>query len=125
MQSFWKLLSSGMLKQTVTCQECHNVTTQNESFTDLILKFPESHHIVQGKNCTLNNLFEYNRSEPRNIEGYDCNCCHRRTIATQHEDISVYPEYLVIVLCLEKGIAKGNDNNINTLNTEVEYPLKD
>jgi hypothetical protein len=33
MQSFWDLFTSGIIKQTVTCQNCNNVTTQNVSFT--------------------------------------------------------------------------------------------
>ena len=53
MQSFWDLFTSGIIKQTVTCQNCDNVTTQNVSFTELMLKFPASHHIQQGKTCTL------------------------------------------------------------------------
>ena len=47
MQTFWDLFSSGMIKQTVTCQECNNVTTQNESLTELMLKFPTSHSTRQ------------------------------------------------------------------------------
>ena len=37
----------------------------------------------------------------------------------------MYPTFLVIVLCQEIRIAKENDNNINTVNMVVEYPLKD
>ena len=62
---------------------------------------------------------------PSDINNYECNCCKRRTIATQHEGITVYPKFLVIVLCQEIRIAKGNDNNINTVNMEVEFPLED
>ncbi len=62
---------------------------------------------------------------PSDIENYECNFCKRRTIATRHEEISVYPKFLVIVLCREIGIAKVNENNINAFNTAVEFPLKE
>jgi hypothetical protein len=59
-QSFWNLFTSGMMKQTVICQQCNNVTTQIESFNELMLKFQSSHHSEQGKTCTLNYLLEHN-----------------------------------------------------------------
>jgi hypothetical protein len=113
MQSFWNRFTSGMMKQTFICQQCNTVTTQNESFNELMLKFPLSHHSEQGKTCTLNFLFEHNRSLPSDIEDYVCNCCKERTIATLHEEISLYPEFLVVVLCREIGIDKVNEKNIN------------
>ena len=36
----------------------------------------------------------------------------------------MYPELLIIVLCREIGIAEVNENNINTVNTAVEFPLE-
>ena len=62
---------------------------------------------------------------PSDIENYECDCCKRRTIATQHEEISLYPKFLVIVLCREIRIAEGNTNNIKTVNTAVEFPMED
>ena len=123
MHFFWELFSSGTIKQTHTCQECSNVTTQNESFTELMLKFPPSHHIQQDKTCTLDDLFVHNRSGLSDVEDYQCNFCNMRTVATRHKEISVYPKFLVIVLC--QRIAKGNTNNINNVNTAVEFPLED
>ena len=54
-----------------------------------------------------------------------CDCCKKLTIATLHEDISVYPKFIIIVLCREIGIAEVNENNINTVNTAVEFPLEE
>ena len=90
-----------------------------------MIKFPSSHHSEQGKTCTLNYLFEYNRSLPSDIEDYVCDCCKERTTVTLQEEISMYPEFLVIVLCREIGIAEVNEKNINTVNTEVEFPLEE
>jgi ubiquitin C-terminal hydrolase len=123
MRSFWNLFTSGMMKQTVRCQQCDNVTTTNESFTELMLIFPSSHQSKQSETCTLNDLFEH-KSLPSDIKDYVCNCCKKRTIAAKHEEISVYPEFLIIVLCREIGIAEVNENNINTVNTAVEFPLE-
>ena len=126
MQSFWNLFTSGTIKQTVTCQDCSNVATQNVSCTELLmLKFPPSHHIQQGQTCTLDNLFVHNRSVPSDLEDYECINCSMRTVATRHEEISVYPEFLVILLCQEMRIAEGNTNNFKKVNTAVEFPLED
>ena len=80
MQSFWKLFISGTMKQTVRCQQCNSVTTQIESFTELMLTFPLSHHSKQTKTCALNNLFEH-YSLPIDLKDYVCDCCKKRTIA--------------------------------------------
>ena len=125
MQSFWDLFTSGAIKQTVTCQVCNNVTTQNVSCTELMLKFPSPHHVQQGQACTLDNICVHTRSVPIDLEDYECINCSRRTVATRHKEISVYLKFLVIVLCQEIRIAKGNDDNINTVNMEVEFPLED
>ena len=102
------------------------MTTQNESITELMMKFPPAHHIQQGQTtCTLDNLFKHNRSVPSDIEDYECHCCNMHTIATLHEEISVYPKFLVIVLCQEIRIYEGITNNIKTVNTAVEFPLED
>jgi hypothetical protein len=122
-QSFWNLFTSGMMKQTVTCKQCNSVKTQIESFTELMLNFPLSHHSKQSETCTLNDLFKHN-SLPIDLEAYVCDCCKKRTIATKHVEIDVYPECLIIVLCREIGIAEINENNVNTVNTAVEFPLE-
>ena len=44
-------------------------------------------------------------------------------MTTQHEDISVYPKILVVVLC--QRIANGNTSNISNVNMVVEFPLED
>ncbi len=48
-----------------------------------------------------------------------------RTIATQQLDISVYPEFLIIVVSRQIGNTKEIENNINMVNTAVEFPLED
>jgi ubiquitin C-terminal hydrolase len=116
-QSFWNRFTSGMMKQTVICQQCNSVKTQIESFTELMLTFPLSHHSKRSETCTLNFLLEHN-SLPIDLEDYVCNCCKKRTIATKHVEIDVYPECLIIVLCQEIGRAE-------TVNMAVEFPLEE
>ena len=126
MLSFWDLFTSDIIEQTFTCHACKNVTTQNESITELMMKFPPAHHIQQGQTtCTLDNLFKHNRSMPSDIEEYECHCCNMHTVTTLHKEISVYPKFVVIVLCREIRIAKRNTNNIKTVNKAVEFTLED
>ena len=106
-----------MMKQTVICQQCNSVKTQIESFTELMLKFPLSHHSKQSKTCTLNYLLEHN-SLLIDLKDYVCDYCKKRTIATKHVEIDVYPEILIIVLCREIGRAE-------TVNTAVEFRLEE
>ena len=87
-----------------------------------MLKYPPAHHIEQNKTCTLDNLLEHYRSGICDVEDLKCDFCNRRTVATRHDDIRVYPKFLVIVLC--QRIANGNTKNINNVNTGVEFPLE-
>ena len=41
MQTFWDLFSSGKTTQTVTCSECSNVTSRDDDFSEIMLKFPQ------------------------------------------------------------------------------------
>ena len=120
---FWNLFTSGVTKQTVICQQCNSVNTKIESFAELMLVFPSSHHSKQSKTCTLNDLFEHDIL-PIDVD-YLCDCCKKRTIAKNHEEISVYPELLIIVLCRKIGQDEVNENSIQMVNTAVEFPLED
>ena len=39
MQTFWNLFCSGKTTQIVTCSECSNVTSRNDDFSEIMLKF--------------------------------------------------------------------------------------
>ena len=122
MKTFWEQFSSGIVKQTSICQICRNETIQNQAFTELMLYFPQSHHIQHEITWTLNELLIYNRSG-QSDEDYHCIHCKRRTVVTRHEEITVYPKLLLIVLCWR--MAEENTDNINIVNMAVEFTLED
>jgi hypothetical protein len=51
-QFFWDLVSTEIFTQKVTCTRCSNISTTEESFSKLVLKFPQSHH-ESDQACTL------------------------------------------------------------------------
>ncbi len=92
MQTFWDMFGLGQITQNVTCTICSCVTTRVESFSKLLLQFPESHHEATPMNqkCTLNSLIEYHLGQ-EDLPDYDCQTCGRRTLATRRVQISWYP----------------------------------
>jgi len=87
-----------------------------------MLYFPQSHLIQNEITWTLDELLIYNRSG-QSDEDYHCIHCKRRTVVTRKEEIIVYPKLLLIVLC--RRMAEENTDNINVVNTAVEFPLED
>jgi hypothetical protein len=65
MQTFWDLFSSGMTTQTVTCSECSNVTSRDDHFSEIMLKFPTPDETtrVTTRGHTLANLHENYKNE--------------------------------------------------------------
>ena len=122
MQTFWEQFSSGIVKQTNTCQICSNVTTKNQAFTERLLYFPQSHLIPTEITWTLDELLIYNRSG-QSDKDYHCIHCNRRTVVTRYKEITVFPKLLLIVLC--RRMAEENTDNINIVNTAVEFTLED
>jgi hypothetical protein len=73
MQTFWDMFGLGQITQNVTCTIYSCVTTRVESFSKLLLQFPESHHEATPKNqkCTLNSLIEHHFGQ-EDLPNYDC-----------------------------------------------------
>ncbi len=117
MQFFWDMFGSGQIMQIVTCTICSCVTTREESFSELLLQYPESHHEATPTNrkCTLNSLIKHHFGQ-EDHPNYDCLTCGRRTLATRCIRLSWYP----IILCIVLGL-KMNDNTRITL--AVDYPV--
>ncbi len=119
MQTFCDMFGSGQITQNVTCTICSCVTTREESFSKLLLQFPESHHEATPtiRKCTLNSLIEHHFGQ-EDLPNYDCQTCGRRTLATRRIQISWYP----FILCIILG-CKMNDNTRITL--AVNYSVCD
>ncbi len=117
MQTFWDMFGLGHITQNVTCAICSCVTTRVESFSKLLMQFTESHHEATPTNwkCTLNSLIGYHFGQ-EDLPDYDCQTCGRRTLATQHVQISWYP----INLCIVLGRKMNNDTRITSA---VNYPV--
>ena len=98
MQTFWNLFCSGRTTQTVTCSECSNVTSRDDDFSEIMLKFPMpiENTGVRTRNITLADLYENHKTEV--IDDYMCIPCNSRTSATIQAHISQCPKILTIAL---------------------------
>jgi hypothetical protein len=117
MQTFWDMFDLGQITQTVTCSICTCVTTREELFSKLLVRFPDSHHeaTMTNQKCTLNSLIQHH-FEPEDLPVYEFLTCGRRTLATRCVWISCYP----VILCIVLG-HKMNDETRITL--AVNYPV--
>jgi hypothetical protein len=123
MISFWEQFSTGIVKQTIICRTCSNVTKKHEQFSELMIHFHSSQIMKHESSCTLKSILSYNRSGQSDIEDYHCVHCESLMVAKKHEEITVYPELLLIVLCQKMSEDDTHVNNI--INTAVEFPLED
>ena len=98
MQTFWNLFCSGKTTQTVTCSECSNVTSRDDHFSEIMLKFPTpvENTGVRTRKITLAHLFTNTKTGV--IDDYVCIPCNSRRSATVQEHISQCPKILTIVL---------------------------
>jgi ubiquitin C-terminal hydrolase len=119
MQTFWDMFGLEQITQNITCTICSCVTTCVESFSKLLLQFPESHHEATPTNqkCTLNSLIKYHFRQ-EGLPDYDCQTCSRRTLATRRIQISRYP----VILCIVLGHKMNDDIRITSA---VNYPVWD
>jgi ubiquitin C-terminal hydrolase len=113
MQTFWDLFSSGKTTQTVTCSECSNVTSRDNDFSEIMLKFPQQPSAGGRQQYTLASLYQHYLTGV--IDDFMCNFCNSRTSATQQEHISQCPEVLTVVL------SRNADNEDNIA---VHFPLE-
>jgi hypothetical protein len=81
MRTFWDLFSSGVTTQTVMCLDCNNVTTQDDQFSELMLKFPQQVSAGEHINYMLASLYQHYKS--RVIDDFRCLSCNSCTSATQ------------------------------------------
>jgi ubiquitin C-terminal hydrolase len=118
MQTFWNLFCSGKTTQTVTCSECSNVTSRDDDFSEIMLKFstPVENTGVRTRNITLADLYENYKTEV--IDDYMCIPCNSRTSATRQERISQCPKILTIVL------SRNVDNEEGSIDSAVDFPLE-
>jgi len=129
MQTFWDLFSSGKTTQTMTCSECSNVTSRDDDFSEIMLKFPlvetsdentlpppDENTGVRPQRHTLANLYEYYKTGV--INDFMCNTCNSRTSATRQERISQCPRILTIVL------SRNVNNEDKSIDSAVDFPLE-
>ena len=118
MQTFWNVFSSGKTRQTVTCSECSNVTSSDDDFSEIMLKFPTpvENTGVRTRNITLADLYENHKTEV--IDDYMCIPCNSRTSATRQERISQCPKILTIAL------SRNANNDEETIDNAVEFPME-
>ncbi len=79
MQTFWDIFSTGIYTQTIRCTICNKTSTTKESFRELMLKFPQSHH-ESDQACTLEELISHHNA-PDDIQQYQCDNCNMWTCA--------------------------------------------
>jgi hypothetical protein len=96
MQTFWDLFSSGKTTQTVTCSECSNITSRDNDFSEIILKFLQQPSAGGRQQYTLASLYQHYTTGV--IDDFICNYCNSCTSATQREHISQFLEVLTVVL---------------------------
>ena len=118
MQTFWNLFCSGKTTQTVTCSECSNVTSRDEHFSEIMLKFPTpvENAGVRTRKITLADL--YTNTKTGVIDDYVCIPCNSRRSATVQEHISQCPKILTIVL------SRNADNEDGSIDSFVDFPLE-
>jgi hypothetical protein len=114
MQTFWDLFSTGLYTQKIKCTRCNKISTTKESFSELMLKFPQSHH-ESDHACTLKELISHH-NVPEDIQQYPCDNSNMPTCATKDSIISQYPKVLFIVLSRKKS-------NETKIKLAVQYPL--
>ena len=118
MQTFWNLFCSGKTTQTVTCSECSNVTSRDEHFSEIMLKFPTPVENTgeRTRKITLADL--YTNTKTGVIDDYVCIPCNSRRPATVQEHISQCPKILTIVL------SRNADNEDGSIDSFVDFPLE-
>ena len=116
MQTFWDLFSSGKTTQTVTCSECSNVTSRDDDFSEIMLKFPQQPSAGGRQQCTLASLYQHYSTGV--IDDFMCNVCNSRTSATRQERISQCPRILTIVL------SRNVNNEDKSIDSAVDFPLE-
>ena len=118
MQTFWNLFCSGKTTQTVTCSECSNVTSRDDDFSEIMLKFPTpvENTGVRTRKITLADL--YTNTKTGVIDDYVCIPCNSRRSATVQEHISQCPKILTIVL------SRNADNEDGSIDSIVDFPLE-
>jgi ubiquitin C-terminal hydrolase len=118
MQTFWDLFSSGRTTQTMTCSECSNVTSRDDDFSEIMLKFPPPYENTREttRRHTLANLYEYYTKGVKN--DFICIPCNSHTSATRQERISQCPRILTIVL------SRNADNEDGSIDSAVDFPLE-
>jgi ubiquitin C-terminal hydrolase len=116
MQTFWDLFSSGKTTQTVTCSEFSNVTSRDDDFSEIMLKFLQQPSAGGRQQYTLASLYQHYSTGV--IDDFMCNFCNSSTSATRQEHISKCPEVLTVVLLHN---ANNEDENIDNA---VHFPLE-
>jgi hypothetical protein len=117
--SYWDMFSHGSTDYSVQCQVCGNFSSKEQPFTDLILKFDDSHHTDNKKSnvCTLGELLKTYISSKDIIDDYACDICNRSTLATVHNRVRQYPR----VLCIAISRSSYNGGWIKTC---VDFPFE-
>jgi hypothetical protein len=106
MKEFWDNFDSGMMAQAVTCPKCGNVTTKEDDFSDLILRFPEQPTANRKQQHKLASLYEnYTSGE---ADDYMCIPCNSRVTALRKEWISGCQKILTIVLARKTMVEGGH-----------------
>ena len=117
-QMFWNLFSSERTTQTMTCSECSNITSRDDNFSEIMLKFPppDENSGVRTQKSTLARLYEYYTKGV--VNDFICNTCNSQTSATQQELIFQCPRILTVVLSCHA------DNEDKSIDSAVDFPLE-
>ena len=118
--SYWDNFSHGSTDYITRCGQCNTTSTRSQTWCELIMYFPESHHTKNStKNiCTLGDLLTSYNTREDVIDGYYCGRCNRSTTATVHNRVRQYPR--VLAIALSRGSESGK-----LIKTGVDYPFED
>ena len=104
----------------MTCSECSNVTSRDDDFSEIMLKFPLQQPSAETTRVktrhTLANLYDIYKNEV--IDDFMCIPCNSRTSATRQEHTSQCPKIFTVVLL------RNADNENGSIDSAVDFPLE-
>jgi hypothetical protein len=117
MKAFWDQFTGEITHETTcTSTSCKRTFEDQESFTFLLLKFPELDH---NEDCTVDSLIKHYLPKEQCLEPRDCICSDKRIPGIRNSTITNFPSFICILLC-----RKINDKK-DTIPSAVEFPAFD
>jgi len=117
MKAFWDQFTGEITHETTcTSTSCKRTFEDQESFTFLLLKFPELDH---NEDCTVDSLIKHYLPKEQCLEPRDCICSDKRIPGIRNSTITNFPSFVCILLC------RKIDDKKDTIPSAVEFPAFD